>query len=74
MDGLENSLGPHQHFAKGIFRAIEQNSFLLRSANKGVSVIISNKGEIIKKLNLNEVGNIEMNVPLIKSEKKIKMI
>ena len=69
-----NSLGPHQHFAKGIFRAIEQNSFLLRSANKGVSVIISNKGEIIKKLNLNEVGSIEMNVPLIKSEKKIKMI
>ena len=42
-----NSLGPHQHFAKGIFRAIEQN-FSLRSANKGVSVIISNKGEIIK--------------------------
>ena len=23
-----NSIGPHQHFAKAVFRAIEQNSFL----------------------------------------------
>ena len=67
-----NSIGPHQHFAKGIFRAIEQNSFLVRSANKGVSAIINNKGEIIKKLNINEAGNIEFDVHLIKSEKRNK--
>jgi len=67
-----NSIGPHQHFAKAIFRAIEQNSFLVRSANKGASAIISNKGEIIKKLDKNEAGNIELEVPLIKSEKKNK--
>ena len=67
-----NSIGPHQHFAKAIFRAIEQNSFLVRSANKGASAIISNKGEIIKKLDINEAGNIELEVPLIKSEKKNK--
>ena len=67
-----NSLGPHQHFAKGIFRAIEQNSFLLRSANKGITAIIDNKGLIIKKLNLNEAGNIEIDVPLIKSSKRNK--
>ena len=36
-------------FFKAIFRAIEQNSFLIRSANKGISAIINNKGEIIKK-------------------------
>ena len=24
-----NSIGPYQHFAKGIYRAVEQNSFLL---------------------------------------------
>ena len=67
-----DSIGPQQHFAKAIFRAIENNSFLVRSANKGISAIISNKGEIIKKLNINETGSIEMNIPLIKSEYKNK--
>ena len=66
-----NSVGPDQHFIKSIFRAIENNTFMLRSANKGVSAIIDNKGNIIKKLNRNEAGNIELEVPLIKS-KKIK--
>ena len=63
------SIGPDQHFSKSIFRAIENNTFLLRSANKGVSAIISNKGKIIKQLNRNEAGNIEFEVPLIKSNK-----
>ena len=66
-----DSIGPDQHFAKAIFRAIENNTFLLRSANKGVSAIIDNKGNIIKQLNRNETGNIEFDVPIIKS-KKIK--
>ena len=63
------SVGPDQHFAKSIFRAIENNTFFLRSANKGVSAIIDNKGTIIKKLNRNEAGNIEFDVPLIESKK-----
>ncbi len=63
------SIGPDQHFAKSIFRAIESNTFLLRSTNRGVSAIIDNKGNIIKKLNRNEAGNIEFEVPLIKSNK-----
>ena len=45
-----NSIGPYQHFAKAIFRSIENNSFLVRSANKGISAIINNKGEVIKKI------------------------
>ena len=64
-----NSIGPDQHFAKSIFRAIENNTFLLRSANKGVSAIIDNKGNIIKQLNRYEVGSIEFNIPLVKSNK-----
>ena len=63
------SIGPDQHFAKSFFRAIENNTFLLRSTNQGVSAIIDNKGNIIKKLNRNEAGNIEFEVPLIKSNK-----
>ena len=41
------SIGPDQHFAKSIFRAIENNTFFLRSANKGISAIIDNKGNIL---------------------------
>ncbi len=66
------SIGPYQHFAKGIFRAVEQNSYLIRSANKGLSAIINNKGEIIKKLNPNEAGSIDLEVPLIKTKNKNK--
>ena len=64
-----NSIGPDQHFAKAIFRAIENNTFLLRSTNQGVSAIIDNKGNLIKKINRNEAGNIEFEVPLVKSNK-----
>ena len=67
-----NSIGPYQHFITGVYRAIEKNSFLIRSTNKGVSVIINNKGEIIKKLNPNETGNLEFRVPLIKEDNKNK--
>ena len=67
-----NTIGPHQHFAKGIFRAIEQNSFLIRSTNKGISAIINNKGQVVKKLNALEAGNIELEVPLIKTNNKNK--
>ena len=64
-----DSIGPNQHFAKSIFRAIENNTFLLRSANKGISAIINNKGNIIKQLNQNEAGSIEFDITLIKSNK-----
>ena len=63
------SIGPDQHFVKSIFRAIENDTFFLRSANQGVSAIIDNKGKVIKRLNRNEAGNIELEVPLIKSNK-----
>ena len=63
------SIGPDQHFVKSIFRAIENDTFFLRSANKGISAIIDNKGNIIKRLNRKEAGNIELDVPLINSNK-----
>ena len=67
-----DSIGPHQHFAKSIFRAVENNVFLVRSANKGISVILNNKGQIVRRLNTGETGSIEMNIPLIKSQFKNK--
>ena len=64
-----DTIGPNQHFAKSVFRAVENNTFILRSANKGISAIIDNKGKILKKLNRNEAGSIAMEIPLIKSNK-----
>ena len=64
-----DSIGPDQHFAKSIFRALENDTFFLRSANKGISAIIDNKGKIVKQLSRNEAGNIEFKVPLIISNK-----
>ena len=63
-----DTIGPNQHYAKAIFRAIEKGTYLLRSTNKGISVILDNKGVSVKKLHSYETGNIEMEVPLIKSD------
>jgi apolipoprotein N-acyltransferase len=59
------SIGPYQHFSKAIFRAIESNIFIARSANQGVSAFISNNGLVIKNLKPNERGNIEYNIPIL---------
>ena len=62
-----DTIGPSQHFAKAIFRSIESNNFLLRSANKGFSAFIDNKGVVKSFLKPNEIGVIELNVPFINS-------
>ena len=66
------SIGPYQHFSKAIFRAIESNTYLARSANKGISAFISSKGQIIKSLKPNEAGTIEYDVPLENNPSKNK--
>ena len=66
------SIGPNQHFAKAIFRAIENNTPLARSANKGFSAFLSNKGEILKIMEPGESGNIEMEIPVLKKDFKNK--
>jgi len=57
------SIGPHQHFAKAIYRSIEEGVFIARSANKGISALINPNGIILKSLNTGESGNIEYNFP-----------
>jgi apolipoprotein N-acyltransferase len=67
-----DSIGPYQHYVKGIYRSIEKNSYFIRSANKGVSLIVNNKGEVIKKLSPTEKGTITLEVPLIKNTSKAR--
>ncbi len=54
-----NSIGPSQHFAHNIFRAIESGKYILRSTNNGVTAIINPVGAIERQLNLNETGYID---------------
>ena len=55
-----NSVGPYQHFSHSIFRSIEEGKNLIRSANSGISAIISPKGEIINQIKSTERGVIEI--------------
>ena len=52
-----NSIGPHQHFAHSIFRAIEEGKPILRSANNGISALIDHNGRIVKKLDIGNSGS-----------------
>jgi apolipoprotein N-acyltransferase len=45
---------PYQHLSMTVFRAVENRTFLVRSANTGISAIISPSGKIIKKTGLFE--------------------
>ena len=58
-----DSIGPHQHFTKAIYRSVEEGVFVARAANKGISAFINPNGKIIKSLNTGESGNIELNFP-----------
>ena len=64
------SIGPHQHFAKAIFRSIESGVYTIRAANKGISAFISPEGKILKNLQPDEIGNIELSIPILEKSKK----
>ena len=53
------SIGPKQHFAHSIFRAIESGKYVLRSTNNGITAIINPVGVIEKQLKLNKSGYID---------------
>ena len=49
-----NSIGPYQHLDIARVEAIENNKWLIRSANDGISAIIDNNGTIVAKLSKGE--------------------
>ncbi|WP_082255050.1 apolipoprotein N-acyltransferase [Candidatus Pelagibacter communis] len=53
------SIGPDQHFAHSVFRAIESGKYLFRSANNGIAAIIDPMGLVEKKIPLEKTGYID---------------
>jgi len=61
------SLGPQQHFAHSIFRAIESGKYVLRSANNGITAIVNPLGVVEKQIDLGKSGYVDLT-----DSKKIK--
>ena len=53
------SIGPKQHFAHGIFRAIESGKYIIRSANNGITAIINPLGNIDQQIKFENTGYID---------------
>ncbi|MBI4574532.1 MAG: apolipoprotein N-acyltransferase, partial [candidate division NC10 bacterium] len=47
---------PYQHLAMAVFRAVENNAFLVRSANTGISAVVHPRGRVLAASNLFEEG------------------
>lgn len=58
----KDSYGVYQHNAHNIFRAIENNKYIVRAANSGISSIIDNHGIIIKSLKPLQKGSLNSEV------------
>jgi apolipoprotein N-acyltransferase len=56
---------PYQHLSMTVFRAVENRTFFLRSANTGISAIISPSGKIIRNTGLFERSVLRGNVKFL---------
>ncbi len=61
------SIGPKQHFAHSIVRAVESGKYLLRSANNGIAAIINPLGIVEQKVGYGKSGYVDF-----KKAKKIQ--
>ncbi|MEN9597896.1 MAG: apolipoprotein N-acyltransferase [Bacteroidota bacterium] len=58
-----NTAGYKQHVAYAKLRAIENNRWVVRSANTGISAIIDNKGNIVDSLDWDKQGYVKATIP-----------
>ncbi len=55
--------GPFQHFHQSVVRAVEQGVPLIRVGNNGISGVVSPRGRVLEKLNLDDTGVIDTPLP-----------
>jgi apolipoprotein N-acyltransferase len=53
------SIGPKQHFAHSIFRAVESGKYILRSSNNGIAAIVNPLGIVEQKVEFGETGYVD---------------
>jgi apolipoprotein N-acyltransferase len=58
-----NSSGPYQHFDMAKMRAIEYGTPLIRVANTGISAAFDALGRVIAKIDLNQEGVVDIDIP-----------
>ena len=58
-----SSSGPYQHLVATQMRAVEEGITIVRSANSGISAIISPTGKIVNQIMLNQKGYIDVYLP-----------
>ncbi|GAB4394699.1 MAG: apolipoprotein N-acyltransferase [Kiloniellaceae bacterium] len=58
-----DSSGPYQHFAAARIRAVEEGLPVVRAANNGISAVIDSYGRIVDRINLNDRGIIDADLP-----------
>lgn len=57
------SAGPAQHLAAAQLRAVEEGITVIRSANTGISAVVTSYGEILGRIELNEKGILDIRLP-----------
>lgn len=57
------SAGPYQHLVAAQMRAVEEGVTVIRSANTGISAVVSPYGDIYGKIALNEIGISDVDLP-----------
>lgn len=67
---FKDSSAVYQHHKQGILRAVENNRYVVRAANTGISSLIDNKGRVVEDIPLLEEGVINSSVAMI-SERSI---
>ena len=58
------TVGPHQHLAMALVRAVEEGRPLIRATNTGISAVIDAYGRTIHNLGLNTNGVIDSRLPV----------